>query len=147
MFRTPELMRPAREKSASKRSRDLKQVLQLIHQLKSCSCRKDKQSDRYFCGPGRGVAGSGAQCRPEAEEEDYYATLGLARTATSEDIKKAHRAMALKWHPDRNRNNTQAATLMFLKTQKAYDVLIDSARRARYDAGRGGAPHRPPDNN
>ncbi len=74
---------------------------------------------------------------------DYYATLGVARDAADEDIKRAYRKLAMTYHPDRN-NGSLEAEEKFKSITEAYDVLRDPNKRATYDrygeAGlRGGA--------
>ncbi|MGZ6235890.1 MAG: DnaJ domain-containing protein, partial [Syntrophales bacterium] len=64
--------------------------------------------------------------------EDYYKLLGLEKKASSEDIKKAYRKLALKWHPDRNPNN-KAAEEKFKKISEAYAVLSDPKKKEEYD--------------
>jgi curved DNA-binding protein len=64
--------------------------------------------------------------------EDYYKLLGLDKKATTEDIKKAYRKLALKWHPDKNPNN-KAAEERFKKISEAYAVLSDPKKREEYD--------------
>jgi curved DNA-binding protein len=64
--------------------------------------------------------------------EDYYKLLGLEKRATAEDIKKAYRKLALKWHPDKNPNN-KAAEEKFKKISEAYAVLSDPKKREEYD--------------
>src|SRR5271157_2185922 len=64
--------------------------------------------------------------------EDYYKLLGLDKKATSEDIKRAYRKLALKWHPDKNPNN-KAAEEKFKKISEAYAVLSDPKKREEYD--------------
>jgi curved DNA-binding protein len=63
---------------------------------------------------------------------DYYETLGVSRTASDEDIKKAYRKLARKYHPDLNPNNKQAEE-KFKEVQEAYDVLGDKEKRGKYD--------------
>jgi DnaJ-class molecular chaperone len=63
---------------------------------------------------------------------DYYEILGLPRTATADEIKRAYRRLAKKWHPDRNQDNPEAEE-RFKKVSEAYDVLHDKDKRAKYD--------------
>jgi molecular chaperone DnaJ len=65
-------------------------------------------------------------------KEDYYAALGIDRKATPDDIKKAYRKLAMKYHPDRNPGNKQAEH-KFKEINEAYDVLKDEQKRAAYD--------------
>ncbi|HEX7123343.1 MAG TPA: molecular chaperone DnaJ [Gemmatimonadaceae bacterium] len=74
---------------------------------------------------------------------DYYQVLGVPRTASDDEIKKAYRKLAMQWHPDRN-NGSKEAEEKFKELTEAYDVLRDPEKRAMYDrygeAGlRGGA--------
>ncbi len=62
---------------------------------------------------------------------DYYKLLGVQKTASSEQIKKNYRKLALKWHPDKN--PSPKARDMFMKITEAYDVLSDPIARKRYD--------------
>jgi len=65
--------------------------------------------------------------------KDYYAILGVSKNATDEELKKAYRKLALKWHPDRNRDNAAEATEKFKEIGEAYDVLSDPQKRKIYD--------------
>ena len=65
-------------------------------------------------------------------EEDYYKILGVEKSATAEEIKRAYKKTAIKYHPDRNPGNKEAED-MFKKAAEAYDVLRDPDKRARYD--------------
>nr|XP_020463370.1 dnaJ homolog subfamily B member 6-like [Monopterus albus] len=64
---------------------------------------------------------------------DYYNILGVSRTATQDDIKKAYRKLALKWHPDKNLDNKEEAERKFKELAEAYEVLSDKSRRDAYD--------------
>lgn len=63
---------------------------------------------------------------------DYYAALGVPRTASAEDIKKAHRKLVRKYHPDLNPGDKEADA-KFKEVQEAYEVLSDPKKRERYD--------------
>lgn len=65
-------------------------------------------------------------------DEDYYAILGLERHASAEEIKKAYRRCAIKYHPDRNPDDAEAER-QFKKCAEAYEVLSDPDKRGRYD--------------
>ncbi len=65
-------------------------------------------------------------------KKDYYEVLGVAKTASTADIKKAYRRLAMKHHPDRNQNNKEAEEL-FKEVKEAYEVLSDEKKRAMYD--------------
>jgi molecular chaperone DnaJ len=82
-----------------------------------------------------------------ADKRDYYEVLQVSRNATEAEIKKAYRTLALKYHPDRNRDNGAEET--FKEINEAYEVLSNPERRASYDrfghagvngAGVGGDP-------
>jgi len=64
--------------------------------------------------------------------KDYYKTLGVERTASADEIKKAYRKLAMKYHPDRNQGNKQAED-QFKEINEAYEVLSDPQKRSRYD--------------
>jgi DnaJ-class molecular chaperone len=68
------------------------------------------------------------------ETDNYYTLLGVARTATFEEIKKAYRRLAKKYHPDLNQGREEWANEKLKQLNKAYDVLSDSEERAKYDA-------------
>src|SRR5205085_3752777 len=65
-------------------------------------------------------------------KRDYYEVLGIPRTATADEIKRAHRKLVRQYHPDVNKNNKQAEE-KFKEVQEAYDVLSDTQKRANYD--------------
>lgn len=64
--------------------------------------------------------------------EDYYQVLGVDKKAPADEIKKAYRKLALKWHPDKNPNN-KGAEDKFKKISEAYAVLSDTEKRQQYD--------------
>ncbi len=65
-------------------------------------------------------------------KRDYYEVLGVSRDASSEQLKKTYRRLAMKYHPDQNPDDDQAAE-KFKELTEAYQVLSDSNKRARYD--------------
>ncbi len=80
-------------------------------------------------------------------KRDYYQVLSVPRNATEEEVKKAYRRLAMKYHPDRNPNDREAEE-KFKEAKEAYEVLMDPQKRAAYDqfghagldAARGGGP-------
>ena len=76
------------------------------------------------------------------EKRDYYEVLGVDKKASADEIKKAYKKMAIKYHPDRNPGDKEAED-KFKEAAEAYEVLSDDNKRARYDqfghAGMGGA--------
>lgn len=65
-------------------------------------------------------------------KEDYYQLLGVSRNASDDEIKKSFRRLAMKFHPDRNRDNPEAEE-QFKKVKEAHDVLSDPKKRSAYD--------------
>src|ERR1700716_2561861 len=87
------------------------------------------------------------------EKRDYYEVLAVSRTATEEEVKRAYRKLAVKYHPDKNPDDPHSEE-KFKELGEAYDVLINADKRAAYDrfghaafsqgtAGRGGGFHDP----
>ena len=75
-------------------------------------------------------------------KRDYYDVLGVSKSASAEEIKKAYRKIAIKFHPDKNPDDKDAED-KFKEAAEAYDVLGNADKKARYDrfghAGMGGA--------
>jgi molecular chaperone DnaJ len=69
----------------------------------------------------------------KTNQRDFYEVLGVARTASVDEIKSAYRKSALKWHPDRNPENKQEAEHKFRECTEAYTVLSDPQKRQVYD--------------
>ena len=66
-----------------------------------------------------------------ADKRDYYEVLGIGKDATEADIKKAYRKLAMKYHPDRNQGNEEAAE-KFKEVNEAYEILSDSEKKEIY---------------
>ena len=66
-------------------------------------------------------------------KRDYYEILGISRNASSEEIKKAYRRLAVKYHPDKNRDNSKEAEEKFKEVSEAYKILSDGEKREIYD--------------
>ena len=66
-------------------------------------------------------------------KEDYYQLLGVERNASEAEIKKSFKKLAMKYHPDRNKDNPEEAEKTFKKVKEAYEVLSDPKKRAAYD--------------
>lgn len=68
-----------------------------------------------------------------AAKSDYYDILGVSKSATQDEIKKAYRKQALEWHPDRHRDEKEAAEKRFKEINEAYQILSDTQKRQAYD--------------
>ena len=65
-------------------------------------------------------------------KRDYYEVLGVSRNASAEELKKAYRKVAMKYHPDRNQGDKQAEN-KFKEASEAFEILGDQEKRSRYD--------------
>jgi molecular chaperone DnaJ len=82
-----------------------------------------------------------------SDKRDYYEILGVAKTATKDEIKKAYRKLAMQYHPDKNPGNKEAEA-KFKEASHAADILMDDQKRSMYDrmghaaeqGGMGGGP-------
>eukprot|EP00284_Hemiselmis_tepida_P007143 CAMPEP_0174922192 /NCGR_PEP_ID=MMETSP1355-20121228/5693_1 /TAXON_ID=464990 /ORGANISM="Hemiselmis tepida, Strain CCMP443" /LENGTH=146 /DNA_ID=CAMNT_0016167759 /DNA_START=49 /DNA_END=486 /DNA_ORIENTATION=- len=76
--------------------------------------------------------------------KDPYQVLGIGKDAGSNDIQKAYKKLALKWHPDKNPDSQERAEKMFKEVQEAYELLKDPQKKSDYDrfgfAPEGGGP-------
>ena len=68
-----------------------------------------------------------------AEKRDYYEVLGVSKTASEDEIKKAFRKLAKKYHPDANPDNKKEAEAKFKEVNEAYETLSDPQKRKTYD--------------
>jgi molecular chaperone DnaJ len=66
-------------------------------------------------------------------KRDYYEVLGVSKSASSDEIKKAYRRLAMKHHPDRNKEDSDGSEKRFKEAKEAYEVLKDDQKRAAYD--------------
>ncbi|CAM6124812.1 unnamed protein product [Calypogeia fissa] len=70
-----------------------------------------------------------------SKRKDWYKVLGVDKSASAADIKKAYKKLALQWHPDKNADNQDEAAIKFREIAEAYEVLGDEEKRDRYDRG------------
>ena len=75
----------------------------------------------------------------KSKRKDYYKIMGIAKDATTEEVKKAYKKQALIWHPDKHANDDESgkenADKMFKDIGEAYSVLSDPEKKKRYDDG------------
>nr|BAD25246.1 putative DNAJ heat shock N-terminal domain-containing protein [Oryza sativa Japonica Group] len=70
-----------------------------------------------------------------SKRKDWYKILGISKTASAAEIKRAYKKLALQWHPDKNVDKREEAENMFREIAAAYEVLGDEDKRVRYDRG------------
>ncbi|GKV05657.1 hypothetical protein SLEP1_g17643 [Rubroshorea leprosula] len=70
-----------------------------------------------------------------SQRKDWYKILGVSKTASISEIKRAYKKLALQWHPDKNVDNREEAEAKFREIAAAYEVLGDEEKRTRYDRG------------
>ncbi|KAA8518766.1 hypothetical protein F0562_016460 [Nyssa sinensis] len=70
-----------------------------------------------------------------SKRKDWYKILGVSKTASISDIKRAYKKLALQWHPDKNVDNREEAEAKFREIAAAYEVLGDEEKRTRFDRG------------
>jgi len=87
--------------------------------------------------PAKPVMAAGKE---DCEVPEFYKLLGIGVEATFDEIKKAYRKQALRWHPDKNRHRLEQATDHFQRISEAFDTLYDAERRSMYDAGKNKDP-------
>ena len=63
----------------------------------------------------------------------HYAMLGVSKSASDEEVKKAFRSLSMKWHPDKNPSDVAKAEIVFMGIKDAYECLADPTKRKRYD--------------
>ncbi|MFH1863628.1 MAG: DnaJ domain-containing protein, partial [bacterium] len=68
-----------------------------------------------------------------ASKSDYYDILGISKSASFDEIKKAYRKQALEWHPDRHKDDKETAEKRFKEINEAYQVLSDREKKSAYD--------------
>ncbi|CAD7966448.1 unnamed protein product [Amoebophrya sp. A25] len=82
---------------------------------------------------GGGGSSSSSKGNGPSSNEDFYSILEIGKEASADDIKKAYRKLAIKWHPDKNPENQGQATEKFKLVAEAYEVLSDETKRKQYD--------------
>ena len=75
-------------------------------------------------------------------KRDFYEVLGVSKSATADELKRAYRKLALEWHPDRHKDDKETAEAKFKEINEAYQVLSEPSKRATYDQ-HGHAPFAP----
>ncbi|KAF5912148.1 hypothetical protein HPG69_003424 [Diceros bicornis minor] len=133
--RSPRRLSPPRASAAPRRRRRRRRARWLARSgRRAPAAGEDHQCRHHHFGPGPGPApGPGPSPLPGRAMKCHYEALGVRRDASEEELKKAYRKLALKWHPDKNLDNAAEAAEQFKLIQAAYDVLSDPQERAWYD--------------
>lgn len=83
--------------------------------------------------PGMGPLPSGMNSSDKVDTKELYQVLGVSKSASEAEIRKAYHKLAVRWHPDKNRDNKEKAEQKFKEISKAYQILSDSEKRKVYD--------------
>ena len=111
------------------------------HLSSSPLCSPGSSRSHFFVsaqfGGGRGGRHGGRRGPGQQEEksEDYYKLLGVPKDANEQQIKKKFKKLAIKFHPDKNKDDPEAAKQKFQKIATAYETLMDADKRRAYDMG------------
>ena len=73
-----------------------------------------------------------------SDKTNYYEVLGVSETATKDEIRKAYKKLAIKWHPDKNQDNKEEAEEKFKAISEAYAVLSDPKKKEEWESYRNG---------
>src|SRR5207249_1142371 len=117
---------PAAPTAAELQDRWLRAEAALRHLRRRAALRREEA--RRAAGTRRGRSRSGGGRRVTMSRRDYYEVLGVPKSASEEEIKKAYRKLALQHHPDRNPGD-KSAELKFKEATEAYEVLRDAEKR------------------
>ena len=124
--------------------------LEAIHQRVTCCVSTDPAESRVLHHVGQvlgfdagqieqlinfvtSAAGGHAPGQPVQPIAEAYKVLGVPRSATNRDVKRAYHSLSKRWHPDKNPEHTTEAEAIFKAVKLAYETLSDADKRRRYD--------------